>query len=234
MKNLIVIISFLLTSTALLGQTKKLHSIYANFQGKGNVSFMSPLDLGVSLNTKNEDRKIILSLSGYYPNNRTYTSQNLPTHTFNNYQVLSRSNDTFTYQSQNLSNGGFGLSIGTMTKFKLYKKTYLLSGLSLSGMINFRQYYNQIGFDIENDTSTFGPDHFDRVQEREEADKVTFIPVLRTLIGAEFNMGEHLQLIPRINANLSVFKENNFNPLIGNNLTTKIVLVPSMTLAFKI
>jgi hypothetical protein len=234
MNKLIAVFIFLFASAALFGQTTKLHSIYANFQGKGNVSFMSPLDLGVSFNTKNEYRKILFSLSGYYPNNRTYTSQNLPTHTFSNYQILSRTNDTFTYQSQNLSNGGFGLSIGTMTKFKLHKKTYLLSGSSLSALINFRQYSNRIGFDIENDTTTFGPDYFDRVQFREEADKVTFIPVLHTFIGAEFNMGEHLQLIPRINANLSVYNENNFNPLIGNNLTLKLVLVPSMTLAYKI
>lgn len=227
-RSIIIALIFCLAPLVSNGQEKKLESVYLNFQGKGNVTFMNPLDLGVTLNTKNKWRKFTIGLSGYYPNNRTFTNTNDPNYTYDSYQVLSTSNDTVTFESQGLSNRGIGISIGFLTEFKLFKKLNIVSGVTLTNMINFKKSYYQVG--RSHDTGNIM--YYENLIN-EESMNVSYIPVFRTYIGAVFNMGEHLRLTPRINTNIAVHKWGSLLNIPSNGININIILRPSIMLGYK-
>ena len=210
-------------------QEKKYESIYANFQSKGNLNFMNALTLGVKLNTKKDFRKVTLGIAGYYPNFNTINNHS--NFNYDYYNTYNIQGDTSSFVSRRLSNGGIGLSIGLSTYFKLFKRINLTSGVTLHNMINIRE--QSITRGRTTAQHNLGSTFFHEVTSTQSSTKVSYIPVFETYFGAVFTMGEHLQLIPRLNTNISVYEGNALYKTSYNGITAKLTMRPSVMLGYK-
>lgn len=223
-------------SFACIAQSKKLISIYTNFQANRKVSFMNSQDLGVSFTSKKEKVKLVFELNGYYPTytflNYNYGTTRYGDYNYNYYQELPSSNDTFKYLTEGLSNQGLGFSLGLVKEFVLLKLLKLQAGITVSNMVNFQNYHSQIVKKYSSG-SVFDVSTHEDIEKNLQVQRVRYVLVLKSFLGAEFIMSKHIQLIPRINFNLAAYKHDVFFPHYYEGLVSKSSFLPSLTLGYK-
>jgi len=234
MKKTLLLMFSLILGILCHAQEKKLHSVYVNFQGKSNLNFMNPLALGLKLNTKKEGRKLMLGVSGYFPNMNNQSNYGNYNYQYYNYYNTHR--DTSTFVSQRLTNGGVGFSIGYTSDFKLFKKLKLTAGATLHNMINLREHSVIQGRTVGPYFTTFNSGRFHEVTSSYESTKLSYIPVLETYFGAIFTMGKHLQLIPRLNTNIALFNGDALYALrsLRTSRELRLTMRPSIMLGYKL
>ena len=228
-------IAVFLASIHLNAQTKKVSSVYLNFPSKAGISYMNPLELGIKLRTKNEVSKIVLGLNTYFNRNNesSYFDYEENIYLGDFYSV--NNGDTTSFYRRGVSNQGIGFSTGFSRNFSL-RKFKLQSTVTLNNIINIKRRYTSEGEFLVTQAPTTGgggvPIYYFKETYLNEEYVPSYVPVLTGQIGASFTMGNHLELVPKLNSSISV---NNMSSagFSSPGLGLDISIRPSIAIGYK-
>lgn len=213
---IILLISIFIGCTDTFGQLS-IHSIDFQAPIGGTLGHNNPINLGLTLNMPNKDKKLEVNVLGFGDNGMRYSTG---LGSYNTKSYFDSVSNTFTTserpkynlkigdsvlgQFQSTSRDALGLRIGLRTDYN-WGNIPFYSSLSV-GLIGARASYNRSEFYEKYDTSITNFGEFETsfpFTNFSSEESFSFIPQLNAQLGVILSLNERIKIIPKLSVNLT-------------------------------
>lgn len=218
---IILLISIFIGCTDTFGQLS-IHSIDFQAPIGGTLGHNNPINLGLTLNMPNKDKKLEVSVLGFGDNGMRYSTG---LGSYNTKSYFDSVSNTFTTserpkynlqigdsvlgQFQSSSRDAIGLRIGLRTDYTLSNLPFY-SSLSL-GLIGAKTSYNRSEFyeTFDSSVTNLADQNFGYFETSfpftnfSSEESFSFIPQLNAQLGVILSLNERIKIIPKLSANIT-------------------------------